>query len=371
MIETENNSHIGFVRQFASEVLSLPFSRRVWEQAAGFGLTALPVSKKHGGAGFGALDTMKTVEALGESCNDIGMVFSLCAHMFACVVPVFRYGSQEQHDFFLKPMVEGGMIAANAITEPDSGSDVYAMRTTFRREGDSYILNGEKCFITNAPIADVFLVYAKTNKGVSGAFGVSAFLVLADNPGLRVSKGGKKTGLNSSPWGSVYFNECKIPASARLGEEGVGIPMFHNSMVWERGCLFGAYVGSMKRALDQCVEYARGRKQFGQKIGANQSISNRLVDMKLRLDTSRLLLYQAGRRYDAGQPYEESIALSKLWISESAVKNGLDAIQIFGALGVSAETGMDQFLLDSLPARIFSGSSEIQRELIARHMGLR
>lgn len=376
---SEQQSRIDYVNRFAKEVLSVfskervpesSFDRKIWRQAAEFGLTGLPIPEEMGGSGLGAMDTMLIVEALGNGCTDMGLVFSLCAHMFACAIPVLRFGSSEQQATYLKPMSEGDIIAANAITEPDSGSDAFAMRTTARRNGDNYILNGEKCFVTNAPIADVFLIYAKTNSKL-GYFGISAFLIPTDTEGMKIVSEGEKTGLKTSPWGSVYFDECIIPVSALLGEEGGGATIFHDSMIWERGCLFAAYVGAMQRVLDQCIEHVKERKQFGKRICENQAISNNLVDMKIRLETSRLLLYRAGGLFDSGENYEEAIAHSKLWISECAVQNGLDAIQIFGAAGVIREMGIDSLLLDALPAKIFSGTSEIQRETIARHMGLR
>ncbi|MDG9670304.1 acyl-CoA dehydrogenase family protein [Hahella sp. CR1] len=378
-LDDEQLARVSHVREFAQQVLSesarrriaeSAFDRELWNRAADLGLSGLPIPEQWSGSGFGALDTMLTVEALGFGCTDMGLVFSLCAHMFACAVPIWRYGDDAQRQHYLHRISKGELIAANAITEPESGSDAFAMRASAIRDGDTYILRGEKCFVTNAPVADLFLIYAKTDPNQS-FFGVSGFLVPRDTPGLSVTDGGSKTGLCTSPWGSLYMDDCRIPASALLGEEGGGAPMFHDSMIWERGCLFAAYVGAMERALQQSIDHARNRKQFGQPIGRNQSVSDRLVDMKLRLETSRLLLYRAGWLYDQGEPYEEAIALSKLWISECSVLSGLDAMQVFGGTGVSSAAGVDRLLLDSLPSRIFSGTSEIQKELIARHMGLR
>ncbi|MDJ0450859.1 acyl-CoA dehydrogenase family protein [Methylocystis sp. JR02] len=370
------NDHLG---RFAAEILSAGaaerirdarFDRTKWDAAAEMGLAGLPVDADWGGLGFGALDTMLTIEALGRKCADLGLVFSLCAHMFACVVPVWRHGSLQIREKWLRDMASGRVIAANAMTEAESGSDAFAMRASAQRDGDDYVLTGSKCFITNAPIADVFVAYAKTNPR-QGFFGISCFIVPRDAPGLTVQPEARKSGLPTSPWGSVYFDACRIPAANLLGAEGAGAAIFHDSMIWERGCLFAAYVGAMERVLKQCVEHARDRRQFGKPIGRNQSVSDKLVDMKLRLETARLLLYRTGWLHDAGLPHEEASALSKLWISESAVKAGLDAIQLFGASAAIADNGLDRLLLDSLPSRLFSGSSEIQREIVARHMGLR
>jgi alkylation response protein AidB-like acyl-CoA dehydrogenase len=379
ILTAEQANYAAHVQDFSERVLSASaaermaesrFDREIWRQAAEMGLAGLPVPEEWGGSGFGALDTMVVVEAMGRGCEDMGLVFSLCAHMFACAVPVWRYGSDAIRERFLRGVATGELIAANAITEPRAGSDVHAMGATATRDGDQYVLNGEKCFVTNAPVADLFLVYAKTTPAY-GFFGTSGFLIPRDTHGLMVADGGSKTGLDTSPWGTVYLDQCQVPLSALVGAEGGGATMFKDSMVWERGCLFAAYVGAMERVLERCVEQARNRKQFGKSIGSNQAISHRLVDMKLRVDTSRLLLYRAGWLYDRQQPCEEAIAMSKLWISECAVQSGLDAIQIFGGTGVSSSAGIDRLLLDALPSRIFSGTSEVQRDIISRHLGLR
>jgi alkylation response protein AidB-like acyl-CoA dehydrogenase len=312
---------------------------------------------------------MVVVEALGKGCEDGGLVFSLCAHMFASAVPIWRSRSRAHHERYLNDLAMGKLICANATTEPDAGSDVYAMKATARREGDDYVLDGTKCFITNAPVADLFLIYATTQPG-RGFFGMSAFLVPRDTPGLRVAPEHSKTGLRTSPWGTVYLDGCRVPASARLGPEGSGAMLFSESMVWERACLFAYYVGAMERSLERCIEHVRTRKQFGQRLGEFQSVSNRIVDMKLRLETSRLLLYRAGELHRAGQRCDEAVALSKLHISEAALQSGLDAVHIFGGAGMATDTGIDALARDAIPARVFSGTSEMQRAIIARMLGL-
>ncbi|HTV23607.1 MAG TPA: acyl-CoA dehydrogenase family protein [Polyangiaceae bacterium] len=345
------------------------FDRELWNEAAEFGLAGLPIPEAWGGSGLDAVETMQVVEALGKGCEDGGFVFSLCAHMFASAVPLWRSKATAHHERYLHDIATGRLICANGTSEPNAGSDVYAMKSTARRVGDEYVLEGEKCFITNAPVADIFLIYAATAPE-RGFLGVSAFMIPRGTPGLRVVDEHAKTGLRTSPWGTIYLEECKVPVSARVGPEGAGAMLFAESMVWERGCLFAYYVGAMERVLERCVEHARTRVQFKQRIGAFQSVSNRIVDMKLRLETSRLLLYRAGELHRAGKRCDEAVALSKLWISEAAVQTGLDAIQIFGASGMAPDTGIDALLRDAVPSRIFSGSSEMQRAIVARMMGL-
>ena len=345
------------------------FDRELWRQAAAFGLAGLAIDEAWGGTGLDALDTVLALEALGLGCEDLGLVFSLCAHQFACAMPIARSGSDEQKEAYLRPLAEGQLIGANAITEPESGSDVFAMRSRAKPNADGYLLDGTKCFVTNAPVADLFLVYASTQPERKLA-GVTAFLVPRESEGLRVGQGHPKTGLRTSPWGELYLDNCQLPSSARLGREGAGAAIFRQSMAWERGCLFASYVGAMERSLLCCLQHVRQRRQFGRPIGHNQAISHRLVDMKLRLETSRLLLYRAAWQLGRSRRCEQELALSKLWISECAVQSGLDAVQIFGGSGVVTDSGVDSLLRDALPARIFSGTSEMQREIVARLMGM-
>jgi len=346
------------------------FDRDLWAEAAAFGLAGLAIPEQWGGSGLDALDTAVALEALGKGCEDGGLVFSLCAHLLACAVPLWRSGSDEQRAEYLSDLATGKLIGANAISEPESGSDVFAMRATAERDGDDYLLDGTKCFVTNAPVADLFVVYASSSPDKK-LFGISAFLVPRQTPGLRIGSGHPKIGLRSSPWGELYLERCRLPQMARLGKEGAGAAIFRQSMAWERGCLFGAYVGAMERTLERCVEHARERKQFGHPIGHYQAISHKLVDMKLRLETSRLLLRKAAWQLSQDRRCEEDLALAKLWVSECAVQCGLDAIQVFGGAGVVTDTGVDALLRDALPARIFSGTSEMQREIIARYLGLK
>jgi alkylation response protein AidB-like acyl-CoA dehydrogenase len=345
------------------------FDRKLWDEAAEFGLAGLPIPEEWGGSGLDAVETMQIVEALGKGCEDGGLVFSLCAHMFASAVPFWRSRSRALHDRYLRAIAEGKLICANGTTEPEAGSDIYAMKTIATKSGSEYVLSGTKCFITNAPIADMFLIYASTSPA-RGFLGISSFLIPRDTPGLRVVPEHSKTGLRTSPWGTIYLEDCKVPESSRVGSEGSGALQFNESMVWERGCLFAYYVGAMDRVLGRCVEHVRTRAQFGHKLGSFQMVSSRIVDMKLRLESSRLLLYRAGELHRAGKRCDEAVALSKLHISESAVQNGLDAIQIFGGTAIVSETGIDALLRDAVPSRVFSGTSEMQRMIVARMLGL-
>jgi alkylation response protein AidB-like acyl-CoA dehydrogenase len=345
------------------------FDRACWDKLAGFGLAGLSVPVELGGLGLDVSTTAVAVEALGEGCTDLGLVFSACAHLFACVMPVVEHGSEDLRQRFVPKLASGEWIGANAITEGEAGSDVFALKTRAVRDGDSYVLDGAKSYVTNGPVADAFLVYASTAPE-DGFLGLSAFLVPRDTPGLVLGQPFQKMGLRTSPICSIYLERCQVPAELMVGEEGGGGNVFTRSMHWERVCLFAAYVGAMQRQLEQVVAQATQRKQFRKPIARFQAVSHRIVDMKLRLDAARLLLYRACWLRDRGETAALEISLAKIAISEAAVQSGLDAIATFGGIGVVDETGMERMLRDAIPATIFSGTSDMQREIAARELGL-
>ncbi|MEV5379578.1 L-prolyl-[peptidyl-carrier protein] dehydrogenase [Streptomyces nondiastaticus] len=342
--------------------------RRRWQLAGKQGLTGASVPAAYGGSGLCAVTTAALMEALGYGCADQGFAFSVAAHLFAAVMPITEFGTEEQKQRWLPPLASGEAIAAHAITEPEAGSDALNLRTRAERKGDAYVLNGSKCFTTNSPVADVFVLQAATSPG-GGFFGLTTFVLAADTPGLTVGPRYDKVGLRGSPMADVYLTDCVVPAADVLGEEGSGAGIFSSSMKWERTCLFATYLGAMRRVLESTVEHAREREQFGRAIGGFQAVSHRIVDMTLRLESARLMLYKAACGLDAGSDDEIAPALAKLAVSEAAVQLGLDAVQLRGALGIlggEAET----FLRDALPSRIFSGTNEIQKNNVARALGL-
>ncbi len=360
--------------RFARENLDSPesthtLSRELWRRCGEFGFLGLSAPTSHGGLGLGALGTAHVLEALGRGCPDMGFVFSVCAHLLACVMPIVEAGAGAQHDRFLRKLVNGDWVGANAITEAEAGSDAFALKTRAVRDGSDYVLDGVKSYVTNGPAADVFLVYATTNPS-HGYMGITAFVVESGTPGLTVGKPFEKIGLHSAPMSQIYLEACRVPESSRLGDEGAGAATFKGSMAWERACLFAAYVGSMDRQLEQTVLFAKSRRQFGRPIGKQQAVSHRIAGMSERLEASRLLLYRACWMKDRGQDATSAIALAKLAVSEAAVQSSLDAIQVHGGLGVTVEGRVEQALRDAVPSTLFSGTSEIQREIVARGLGL-
>jgi L-prolyl-PCP dehydrogenase len=345
------------------------FGEREWRLCGELGLLGACVPQRYGGRGHDALTVARIVEGFSRGCSDTGLVFSACAHLFACAMPVAEHGSDELKERMLPRLAGGECVGANAITEAEAGSDVFSLRSRALRDGDRYLLSGTKTFVTNGPVADCFLVYASTEPE-HGYLGISAFVVDGDAPGLTRGDHFEKLGLTGAPVCELRLEDCPVEERDRLGPEGGGAAIFRSSMDWERACLFAQYLGVMDRQLDEVIEFAKRRRQFGKALGRHQAIAHRAADMKLRLDAGRLLLHRACWMKSQGLESTLEVSLAKLAISEAAVRSGLDAIQIFGALGIKTETGVASALWDAIPGTIYSGTSEIQRDLVARGLGL-
>jgi alkylation response protein AidB-like acyl-CoA dehydrogenase len=255
------------------------------------------------------------------------------------------------------------------MTEPGSGSDAFSLATTAQRKGDHYLLNGSKTFVTNGPIADVLVVYATVDRS-SGPRGITTFLVEKGFSGFSAGRQMDKMGLRTSPLGQVSLVDCEVPLENCLGAEGAGVGIFTHSMEWERSCILASAVGEMQRQLEACIRYARERKQFGQPIGKFQLVATKIVDMKVRLETARSLIYRVGWLKSKGRLALMEAAMAKLYISECWVQSCLDAIQIHGGYGYMTDLGLERELRDALGSRLYSGTSEIQRLVIAQLLGL-
>ncbi|MDN3259867.1 acyl-CoA dehydrogenase family protein [Streptomyces sp. CSDS2] len=345
------------------------FTPKHWRALGELGLLGLCVPTRYGGRGLGALETAGMVEAFGRACTSTGLVFAASAHLFACTVPVAAFGSAAVKERLLPGLCSGELVAGNAMTEAEAGSDVSRLAVHAERTAGGWLLTGEKSFVSNGPAADVYVTYATTDPD-AGHLGVTAFVVERTAAGLTAGEPFGKLGLSACPAGTVTFDGCYVPDEQVLGEEGTGGAVFQHSMGWERACLFAGYLGLMDRLLDRSVEHARTRRQFGHRIGDFQAVSGRVVDMKLRLDSARLLLHRACWEMDRGDDATLSVALSKLAVSEGALASAVDAVQLFGGRGYRSEDGIEAYLRDTLPGTIFSGTSDIQRLLIAKELGL-
>jgi alkylation response protein AidB-like acyl-CoA dehydrogenase len=282
---------------------------------------------------------------------------------------LLEFGSDEQKQKYLPGLCRGELIGIHAMTEPDSGSDAFSLRTQAVRKDGQYVLNGTKMFITNAPIADVVLVFANVDANRS-LEGISAFIVEKDTPGFRLSQRLDKMGLRTSPMGEIVLEDCVVPEKQRLGAVGAGVSIFNCSMEWERGCILASYLGVMQRQIETCVQYSRIRKQFGRPIGRFQAVASRIANMKVRLETARWLVYRLAWLKQQRKPAVLDAAIVKLYLSECFVESCLDAIQVHGGYGYMRELGLERELRDSVSGTIYSGTSEIQRNIIAAWLGL-
>jgi alkylation response protein AidB-like acyl-CoA dehydrogenase len=345
------------------------FTGKEWRTLGDLGLLGLCVPTRYGGGGLGALETAGMVEAFGRGCPSTGLVFAASAHLFACTVPITEFATDAVKERLLPGLCSGELVAGNAMTEDDAGSDISRLAVTATPVEGGYLLNGGKSFVSNGPAADVYVTYATTDPA-AGHLGATGFVVERTAPGLTAGEPFDKLGLEACPAGTVTFERTFVPEEQVLGGEGMGGAIFQHSMGWERACLFAGYLGLMDRLIERCVTHVRSRRQFGRRIGDFQSVANRVVEMKLRLESARLLLYRACHQMDQGADAVLAVALSKLAVSEGALASAVDAVQIFGGRGYQREHGIEAYLRDTIPSTIFSGTSDIQRLLIAKELGL-
>jgi alkylation response protein AidB-like acyl-CoA dehydrogenase len=346
------------------------FSRELWRRCGEIGIQGLPVPEDYGGSGCDALTCAIGLEALGYGCKDGGLVFSLCAHLLSCVVPLWRHGSEDQKRRYLPGLCNGTLIGVHAITEPGSGSDAFALRTRAEPDGSGFRINGTKTFISNGPVADLVIVFTMTDpkKGYHG--GVTAFLVESGARGFSAGTKFEKMGLRTSPIGELVFTDLYVSADAVVAGVGGGSSVFTSAMDWERICLFASHVGAMERLLETSIAYARTRSQFGQLIGKFQAVSHRIADMKVHLEAARLLTYRAAWRLDHARNASLDAAMAKLFVSESLLQAALGTVQIHGGYGFMTEYEVERALRDAVGSTLYSGTSEMQRNIIARWLGL-
>jgi alkylation response protein AidB-like acyl-CoA dehydrogenase len=349
---------------------SQSFPRELWAKCGELGLQGLPVPEEYGGGGFDTLTTAIALEAFGYGCQDSGLVFSVCAHLLSCVVPIWKHGTEEQKRRLLPGLCDGTLVGGNATSEPGSGSDAFAMRTAAHADGNGWRINGTKMFISNGPVADVMLVYAVTDRAKAFHGGITAFLVERGAQGFGAGGKIEKMGLRTSPLGELVFDDLYVGADAVMGGVGGGGPIFTESMDWERTLLFASHVGTMQRLVEQATKYARTRTQFGQPIGRFQAVAHRIVDAKVRLETSRLLAYRTAWQLGRARNTSLEAAMTKLHVSEALVQTALDTLQVFGGYGYTTEYEIERAVRDAVGSTIYSGTSEMQRNIIARWLGL-
>ncbi|WP_166702826.1 acyl-CoA dehydrogenase AcdA [Bacillus albus] len=339
------------------------FDRAIFDQMAELGLTGIPWPEEYGGIGSDYLAYVIAVEELSRVCASTGVTLS--AHTSLAGWPIFKFGTEEQKQTFLRPMAEGKKIGAYGLTEPGSGSDAGGMKTIAKRDGDHYVLNGSKIFITNGGIADIYVVFALTDPE-SKQRGTSAFIVESDTPGFSVGKKESKLGIRSSPTTEIMFEDCRIPVENLLGEEGQGFKIAMQTLDGGRNGIAAQAVGIAQGALDASVEYARERHQFGKPIAVQQGIGFKLADMATDVEAARLLTYQAAWLESEGLPYGKESAMSKVFAGDAAMKVTTEAVQVFGGYGYTKDYPVERYMRDAKITQIYEGTQEIQRLVISR-----
>lgn len=347
------------------------FPREEWMRCAEFGIQsmAIPSAYNPSGVDTDILSAALYTEAFGYGCRDNGLSLALAAHMWTVAHPIGEVGSDDQRRRYLPGMSDGSLIGAHAVTEPDAGSDHLAMQTIAEPVEGGYRLTGVKQFITLGPVADLALVFATVDPS-KGRWGLTAFLVETEWSGCVPNPPRDKMGLRTVPLGDLEFDGCFVPDANRLGNEGAGASISSRALGVERCFVLANQVGVMHRQLEEAVDYAKTRRQFDQPIGKFQSVSNRIADMRLALEVSQLLLYRVAWLLSVGEPVTLEAALLKLYLSESFISTSLDAIRIHGGKGYLTETGLERDLRDAVGGVIYAGTSDIQRLLIARMLGL-
>ena len=344
------------------------FSYALWKKCTDFGILKLVMPEVYGGDGHDILTAVLAMETLGYGCRDNGLLLALNEQLWCIQQPLLMFGSEEQKQKYLPELCSGRLIGTQAISEEETGSDAFSMKTTANKVDNGYVLNGRKTYIGLATIADFSLVFASTNPE-AGQWGISLFLVENDAQGCTAIAR-EKMGTRTSPLGDLVFEDCFVPDANRIGAEGIGISVFNQTMDWERSFILTSYVGSMAYQLDQSVKYAQNRQQYGQPIGNYQSVSNRIADMKSRLEIARLLLYKQAWQKQNQHVSPLDSAVTKLHLSESFLQSSLDAVRIHGARGYLTEYGIERDLRDATGGVIYAGTSDIQRNIIAKMLGL-
>ena len=345
------------------------FSRELWQACADFGLQGLNTPVELGGGGHAPMEIVTILEGIGYGGQDNGLVFSVGAHLWACTIPLVKFGTPEQKERWLPGMANGDLIAANGMTEPDSGSDAYALRTSAVKDGADFLLNGQKTFVTNAPVADLFMVYARTGDK-PGFAGITCFIVEAGTPGLSVGKPMEKMGLRTSPMAELFFDDCRVPEANVLGRVGSGAMVFNMSMDFERLFIMAPPLGAARRLLERCIAHAKERKTGDTALGKHQSVAHTLVEMDLRIEQAGLALYQAAWiKAQRGVAMAES-ARSKLAVSHAYEQTCRAAVHLFGGYGFMVEYELERELRDATAATLYSGTSEVQKNIVAALKGL-
>lgn len=339
------------------------FDRGIFDKMAELGLTGIPWPEEYGGIGSDFVSYCIAVEELSRVCASTGVTLS--AHISLASWPLYTYGNEAQKKNFLSRLANGEALGAYALSEPGAGSDVVSMKTTATEDGDHYVLNGSKVWITNGGVADIYIVFAKTDADAKHK-GISAFIVEKGTEGFTFGKKEKKLGIRSSPTTELIFENSRIPKENMLGAEGDGFKIAMTTLDGGRNGIAAQALGIAQGALDASVDYAKEREQFGKPIAANQGISFKLADMATEIEAARLLTYQAAWLESEGKPYGKASAMSKLYAGDAAMRATVEAVQVFGGYGYTKDYPVERYMRDAKITQIYEGTNEIQRVVIGR-----
>jgi len=334
----------------------------MFDKLGELGLAGIVFPEEYSGAGADYISYAIAVEELSRVCASTGVTLS--AHLSLCANPIFMFGTEEQKQKFLVPLAEGSKLGAFGLTEPSAGSDAGGTKTTAVLDGDEWILNGSKIFITNAKEAETYVVLARTDKEAKKHHGISAFILEKGTPGFSFGKKEEKMGIRSSPTYELVFENCRIPKANLLGEEGAGFKVAMKTLDGGRIGIAAQALGIAQGALDAAVEYAKERKQFDTPIGSFQGVQFQLADMHTQVEAARLVVYNAAYRASAGLSYSTESAMAKLLASETAMKVATQGVQIHGGYGYTREFPAERMMRDAKITEIYEGTSEIQRLVV-------
>ncbi len=335
------------------------------EKARAAGLLNVTIPKEYGGMGYGALQSAIIAEEMGAAC--VGISITILVNGLA-LTPIALAGTEEQKETFLRPVAEGAKLAAFCLTERQAGSDAGAVKTTALPDGDDFVINGQKCFITSGGLAEIMTVFASTDPD-RGPRGVSAIIVPANTPGIRVTKIEDKMGQRASHTAELTFENVRVPQANLLGKRGRGFPIALDTLDFGRSGVAALSVGVARAALDYATAYAKERRQFGAPIVTNQGVSFMLADMAMKVEAARLLTWQAAWMADRGMPATAKSAMAKCFASDAAMEVTTNAVQIFGGYGYMKDYPVEKLMRDAKLLQIYEGTNQIQRMVIARHLG--
>ncbi len=350
--------------------LNAEFSTEIWQKLGAMGLLGLPFPEEYGGSGADVVTCCIAGEALGHAGVDSGHTLAMGAHTYLCTDTLYQHATEEQKMRYIPKLATGEWIGCMGLTEPGAGSDAASMQATAVKKGDRWILNGSKTFITNAPIADLCVVYATVDKSKKHG-GISAFIVEKGFKGFSTGKPFHKMGVRASTTSEVFLEDCEVPEENVLGELGAGFAYAHQTLEWDRSALLAPYVGGMMFMIEESARYASEREQFGKPIKKFQAIQHKLADMKVTMEAARLAVYRVASLKDAGYPLNHlQASIAKAFVGDWGMKMASEAVQIFGGYGYIHEYPVERMLRDAKLAQIGGGTSEVQRLIISRLMAV-